>query len=110
MSQYAIHLAGRTYGKLGTVVAYPPTITMVGFASQHALDRAVGREVTTQDRFETLKSPVVVLEQRSGAQYLFISERAAVVINTMGKLITTYGVRDFDANITQLLRDAGVMI
>lgn len=110
MSRYAAHLAGRSYGKLGTVVAYPPNLSMVGFASAHALHRAVGRAVTTLDRFETLKDPLVVLEQRQGQQFLYLSERAVVVINTMGLLITTYGANDFDPSIIQILRDAGAPV
>lgn len=110
MSRYAAHLAGRSYGKLGVVVAYPPNVTMVGFASAHALERAVGRMVTTRERFETIKDPVVVLEQRQGQQFLFLSERAVVVLNTMGQLITTYGANDYDPAILQILADAGVSI
>jgi hypothetical protein len=109
MSHYALHLAGRNYGKLGTVVANPPDLTITGFASSHALHRAVGRDVTTQERYETLRNPLVVLEQRQGYSYLFLSERAVVVVNTVGQLITTYGASDFDEGIQKILHDAGAV-
>src|SRR5262245_32928543 len=66
MDRYASHLAGRSYGKLGTALPDPPQITIHGYANVHALDRAVGRDITTQDRLEIVRHPLVVLEQAQG--------------------------------------------
>lgn len=107
MSRYASHLAGRNYGRLGTVVDHPPVLTIHGYDTTHALNRAVQRDGTTADRFHAVRDPLVVLEQRQGQAYLFLSERAVVVLKTDGMVITTYGVSDFDDKIRQILNDAG---
>jgi hypothetical protein len=108
MSEYASHLAGRTYGKLGTVMTEPPQITIHGYANVHALNRAVGRDITTQDRLEIVRHPLVVLEQAQGYSYLFLSRRGVVVLNRAGEVCTTYGTTDFDEGIRDILIDAGV--
>lgn len=110
MSRYASHLAGRSYGRLGTVVASPPEITIHGYATTHALHRAVGREITSQDRLEIVRDPVVVLEQAQGFSYLFLSERGVVVLTRAGEVRTTYGTNDFDEGIMKILADAGARI
>ena len=58
------------------------------------------------DVINTIKKPIVVLKQTNG-RYLYLSENAAVIINQNGKLISTYGVGNFDANITNVLKAAG---
>ena len=108
MHRYAGHLAGRSYGRLGTVLADPPQITIHGYATMHALNRAVQRNLTTQDRLEIVRYPVVVLEQAQGYSYLFLSERGVVVLTTEGMVRTAYGPGDFDDGIRQILADAGV--
>lgn len=108
MSRYAHHLVGRSYGRLGTVVTNPPQITIHGYLTAHALDRAVGRSITTQDRLEIVRDPVVVLEQAQGFSFLFLSERGVVVLTNEGLVRTTYGSSDFDDGIRQILADAGV--
>ncbi|MCK6592118.1 MAG: hypothetical protein HUU21_40755 [Polyangiaceae bacterium] len=108
MSQYASHLAGRSYGRLGTVLADPPQIPIHGYATSHALHRAVGRTITSQDRMEIVRNPVVVLEQAQGYSYLFLSERGVVVLTGEGLVRTTYGSSDFDDAIRNILADAGV--
>jgi len=108
MSRYAHHLAGRSYGRLGTVVADPPQITIHGYATTHALHRAVGRSITTQDRLDIVRDPIVVLEQAHGYSFLFLSERGVVVLTREGMVRTTYGSSDFDDGIRQILTDAGV--
>lgn len=107
MSRYAGHLAGRNYGRLGTVVVHPPVLTIHGYDTMHAFNRAVQRDGTTQDRYETVRDPLVVLEQRQGQAYMFLSERAVVVLKTDGMVITTYGMSDFDEKIRSILADAG---
>nr|AYM54559.1 hypothetical protein [Racemicystis crocea] len=108
MSRYAQHLAGRSYGRLGTVVTEPPQITIHGYVNTHALRRAVERSITTQDRLEIVRDPIVVLEQAQGYSFLFLSERGVVVLTREGMVRTTYGSSDFDDKIRQILTDAGV--
>lgn len=107
MSRYAAHLVGRNYGRLGIVVADPPQITIHGYQTTHALMRAVGRNITTQDRLEIVRDPIVVLEQAEGYSFLFLSERGVVVLTREGMVRTTYGSSDFDDGIRKILADAG---
>lgn len=107
MSRYATHLAGRSYGSLGTVVADQPLLTIHGYATTHALMRAVGRSITTQDRVEIVRDPIVVLEQAGGFSFLFLSERGVVVLTREGMVRTCYGSTDFDDGIRKILADAG---
>lgn len=108
MARYAQHLAGRNYGKLGIAIDSAPKLTIHGFETTHALNRAVGRDITTAERLMTVRDPVVVLSQRDGRQYLFLSERGVVVLTAEGYLVTTYGVSDFDGKIHAILAEAGV--
>jgi hypothetical protein len=113
MSRYAHHLAGRSFGRLGTVVDTPPLMTITGFAenrhgNKHGLDRAVNRSVTSADRLSAVKDPLVVLDQGQGRNYAFLNERALVVLNaSSGELITTYGADDYDDGIKRILHAAG---
>ena len=112
MNRYAYHLAGKDYGKLGRVLQTPPMMKITGFyvnskGQKHGLDRAVMRDVTTADRLDALKNPIIVLEQANGARLGFLSERAMVVTTRTGELVTTYGRSDFHTTIQNILRDAG---
>jgi hypothetical protein len=106
MSHYATHLAGKSYGKLGVAMLTPPEIAITGYATVHALHRAVGRDITTKERYETVKDPLLVLEQAEGYSYLFLSEQGVVVLTHGGEVRTTYGANDFDATIQQILHEA----
>jgi len=51
-----------------------------------------------------LDNPYVVLRQSNG-KYLFLSEKADVVVNSKCELVTTYGQNYFDNNIQSILRE-----
>ena len=96
------NLIGNAYGKLGTVID-KPDINITGLR-KHYVDRKIQRGVKTDDVFSTLDNPSVVLRQSNGG-YLFLSEKAAVVVNSKGELVTTYGKNYFDNNIQSILRE-----
>ena len=108
MNRYASHLVGRSYGRLGVVVADPPQLTIHGYATTHAFNRAVERSITTQDRVEIIRDPIVVLEQAQGFSFLFLSERGGVVLTKEGMVRTAYGASDFDDGIRKILAEASV--
>lgn len=108
MGRYASQLAGKIYGKLGTVLPEAPQITVHGYLNVHAQQRAAERNMTLQDQNEVVADPVVVLVQAAGYSYLFLSTRGAVVLTTDGSVRTTYGPSDFDEGIFAILKDAGV--
>ncbi len=94
---------GSSYGKLGTVVKNPAA-KITGFTG-HGVDQAITRGVTTPTLLNTVRSPAVVLRQASGNR-LFIGNDAAVVLNSTGKVVTTYPSSQFDATIRGILRAA----
>jgi hypothetical protein len=68
---------------------------------------AASGDITTADRVAVVRDPVVVLSQRDGRQYFFLSERGVVVLTAEGDIVTTYGANDFDDQIAAILADAG---
>lgn len=108
MSRYASHLAGKSYGKLGTAVLEPPQIPIHGYYNVHAQERALERNMTLQQQTEVVSDPIIVLEQAQGYSYLFLSERGAVALTTQGEVRTTYAPGNFDDGIRAVLRDCGV--
>jgi len=73
-----------------------PDINIAGLR-KHYVDRKIQREVKTDDVFSTLDNPSVVLRQSNGG-YLFLSKKAAVLVNSKEELVTTYGQNYFDNN------------
>lgn len=94
-------LLGASFGKLGTVVPNPRIA--IGEVTEYFAGRMAQRGVTMEMLQETLKNPVVVLEQTRG-RYLFISNEAAVVVNNAGTAITTYSRQYYDAAIQSILK------
>jgi len=95
---------GKSYGKFGTVVENPG-VKITGF-SEHAVNQAITRGVTTDVIQNTVKNPVVVLSQRGGNSFAYVSNEAVVVIKNTGEIITTYGKSNFDAIVQQVLKEA----
>ncbi|MFT4172085.1 MAG: RHS repeat-associated core domain-containing protein, partial [Rhodocyclaceae bacterium] len=93
-------LLGKDFGKLGTVVENPNL--KIESLHPHYLDRKLERGVTSSQVMEAIKSPSVVLQQKGGG-YLYLTQDAAVVINKNGRLVTTYGSRNFDESIKNVL-------
>lgn len=95
---------GKSYGKFGTVVENP-RVKVTGF-SGHSVNQAITRGVTTDVIQNTVKNPVVVLSQRGGNSFAYISNEAVVVVKNTGEIITTYGKSNFDATVQQVLKEA----
>jgi hypothetical protein len=49
-----------------------------------------------------LDHPLIVLQQSRGRVY-YLTDKAAVVLNRRGRVITTYSASDFDTKIKALL-------
>lgn len=92
-------IVGQNFGKLGTVVNNP-NLKITGI-SQHGMNQAITRQVTSTNIINTVRTPAVVLNQ--GGTYLFISKNAGVVLNTQGKLVSTYPSSMFDQGILNIL-------
>jgi hypothetical protein len=91
---------GKSFGKLGVTVS-KPTISISNM-SAHAVNQAITRGVSTDIIRNTVSNPSVVLQQTNGT-YLFLTKEAAVVINSSGRLVTTYPSSMFDIAIKEII-------
>jgi RHS repeat-associated protein len=68
----------------------------------HGIDQAITRGVSPQAILDTLRDPVIKVQQ--GARMLYISEKAAVVLDAAGQVVTTWGCAQFNQQTMQLLQ------
>lgn len=102
--------AGTSFGKLGTVIenrsgqisSFVSNVTRDPF---HGLDQAITRGVGSSTLLETVRNPLVTLQQ-TGGNVLYLTQQAAVVLDKAGSLVTTYGSNRFNEPIKQILDKA----
>lgn len=92
---------GQNFGKLGTIVENPG-IGLTSF-SKHGLNQAITRGVNPSTISNTVKNPVVVLQQSRG-NFLFLTREAVVVMNNAGRIVSTYPASMFDNSILNVLK------
>jgi RHS repeat-associated protein len=98
---------GTSFGKLGIVVENQVG-DISGFMRDsatrqfHGLDQAITRGVSTETILNTVRSPLVTLQQ-AGGNILYLSRQAAVVLDNAGKFVTTYGSSQFEQHVTEIL-------
>lgn len=92
---------GENFGKLGTIVENPG-IGLSSF-SKHGLNQAITRGVNPSTISNTVKNPVVVLQQSRG-NFLFLTREAVVVMNNTGRIVSTYPASMFDKSILNVLK------
>ncbi|MFA6306294.1 MAG: FG-GAP-like repeat-containing protein [Patescibacteria group bacterium] len=68
----------------------------------HGLDQAITRGVSPSEIIDTVKNPLITFRQGNGNIYR-LTEKAAVVLNQAGKVVTIYGKSDFYPKVVQLL-------
>jgi len=95
---------GETFGKLGTFIGEKPDIIAKTF-NAHSADEAARRAVPTKAILETVRNPLVVLQQTED-KFLFLNRQAAVVITKAGEIVTTYSSRYFEKPIIDILNRA----
>ncbi|MCC8186872.1 MAG: hypothetical protein LIP08_05005, partial [Bacteroides sp.] len=87
---------GQSFDKLGTIIENPG-LSITSF-SKHGVNQAITRGVQPATILNTIKNPVVVLQQNRG-NLLYLSREAAVVINPSGRVVSTYPASMFDSSI-----------
>ena len=97
---------GQDFGKIGKVVETIPGelksfTNIVTKDPYHGLDQAISRVVSPQLIKDTIKNPLVKLQQGSNSVYL--SNKAGVILDKLGGLITTYRQADFKPHVTNIL-------
>ncbi|MBR0573017.1 MULTISPECIES: VENN motif pre-toxin domain-containing protein [Pasteurellaceae] len=93
-------LIGQSFGKVGTVV-HKPNINITQL-TDHYIKQKLTRGVTSEMVMKAVKNPKVVLKQSSG-NHLYLTTETAVVLNSQGKIITTYSKDYFDNTIKTIL-------
>lgn len=96
-------IVGQSFGKLGTVVENPGQ-TISGFTS-HGFEAADVRGLTWHLMRNTVRTPTAVLQQSAG-QYLYLTEKAGVVLNPAGQIMTTYPASTFGPGVKAVLQAA----
>ena len=96
-------IVGQSFGKLGTVVENPGQ-TISGFTS-HGFEAADVRGLTWDLMRNTVRTPTAVLQQSAG-QYLYLTEKAGVVLNPAGQIMTTYPASTFGPGVKAVLQAA----
>lgn len=87
-----------------------PDLKITGFRGArdpaHGLNQIINHGVSPKALRDTIGQPTAVLHQ-SGGNYLFLSDRAGVVLRGDGQVVTAYTSRQFKPHLQQVLRDAG---
>ena len=95
---------GETFGKLGTVVENGgQKIIDYGF---HGAKRMAERGLTKTVMQTTTNNPLVQLVQDGGRKHLYLTEKAGVVLDKVGKVITTYSQKYFDREVQSIISKA----
>ena len=104
-----IFKAGTSFGKLGTVINNASG-KITGFArvvngkvSYHGLDQIISRGVTPEVLRDTVLNPSVRLQQ-SGDNILYLTQRAAVVLNNSGQVVTAYASKYFEPHVMEIIK------
>jgi RHS repeat-associated protein len=85
---------GTSFGKLGTIV--DQEISKVAGYTTHGLAQKINRSIPTSEIVNTVRNPDVVLKQ-AGGNFVNVTEKTAVVVNSAGKVVTTYAEKQYNA-------------
>ena len=91
---------GEDFGKLGVGVEKPDL--EIGEFSKHATDRVAEYGASLTDLQDTVANPLMVLRQSDG-RFFYLSEKAVVLLDPRGRVITIYIEPQFDTKIRNLL-------
>ncbi len=91
---------GQDFGKLGVGVEKPDL--QIRKLSTHTLNELADRGGSLTDIQTTVENPLIVLRQSDG-RILYLSDKAVVVLDQMGTVVTSYPATRFDATIRGIL-------
>jgi hypothetical protein len=98
---------GQSFGKVGSVIENTPG-KINGFFREyankpyHGLDQSITRDVSPELLLDTVKNPLVTLQQ-SGGNVLRLTEKAGVVLDRAGNVVTSYTSKQFLPHIRNIL-------
>ena len=91
---------GKSFGKLGTVVKN--THLNISDVSTHGLNQSITRALPSSTIINTVREPLIVLQQ-NGGNYMYLTEQAVVVLNSNGRVVTSYPTSMFKRDILEVL-------
>jgi len=91
---------GEDFGKFGVGIEKPDL--SINQLFDHGEFRADTRGVSADDLQGTVGNPLLVLQQSSG-RFFYLSDKAVVVLDREGTVVTTYPASKFDARIKAIL-------
>lgn len=54
---------------------------------------------------DTFRKPDVIFSQWKGERFAFVTEKATVIMNKLGKIVTVWGREDYMPNVYQVLEE-----
>lgn len=96
-------LVGQSFGKVGTVIENA-SAKITGFTT-HGFNQTINRSVNPSLLLDTTKNAAVTLKQ-AGGNVLYLTNKAGVVLNKAGEVVTSYTSKDFKPHIVNILKKA----
>ena len=94
---------GEDFGKMGKYVKHPNIKVDWSQYHQHGLEQMKKRGLTREMVDEFVKNGKV-LSQNNGKKFVFVTREGVSVVTREGKLITAWGEKYFDVNMTQIIK------
>ena len=93
---------GYDFGKMGIYVEHPDITVDWSKFTEHGLERMNQRGIT-QEMVNDFVQNGKALSQNEGNKFAFITKSGVAVVSKEGKLITTWGKDNFDANMKKIV-------
>ncbi len=94
---------GTQFGKLGKYTEHPRTKVDWGKATKYSNRRMEERGID-QDFVDLIVENGIALEQADGLKHAFITKEGVAIVQTDGKLVTTYKKDTFDDKLNELIK------
>ncbi len=92
---------GKSYGKFGKVIQEAPFNKITGIN-----DRAIERGIKTDTILNTVRNPQVVLSQWQGERFAYVTDKATVILNKAGEIVTVWAREEYTDTVLKVLQEA----
>ena len=103
---------GKFYKGAGTVVESSPISEIKGIFTgnvkdpHHFINRVIERGLSPNIIMDTFKNPKVILSQWKGQRFRYITDKACIVVNKDGEIVTGWLKDEFGDVLNQILKEA----
>ncbi|MBP2097702.1 hypothetical protein J2Z52_000511, partial [Enterococcus rivorum] len=94
---------GKDFGKIGIYVEKPNVKINWSEHAVHGMERLNQRGLTKLQVDDFIQNGKV-LSQNNGAKFAFITEDGVAIVSKDGKLVTAWGVSDFDDGMKEIVK------